>query len=70
MTFPEAIKEIRANKKFSQEDFARALGVSFSTINRWERGHTKPTKLAKRALQDFCNANQIDHIISDIIREA
>ena len=68
--FPEAIKEIRASKKFSQEDFARVLGVSFSTVNRWERGHTKPTKLAKRVLLDFCNTNQIDHIISDVIRDA
>jgi DNA-binding transcriptional regulator YiaG len=70
VTFPEAIKEIRANRKFSQEDLARELGVSFSTVNRWERGHTKPTRLAKRVLLDFCYTNQMDSSISDVIRDA
>jgi putative transcriptional regulator len=38
----------------SQEDLARALGVSFATVNRWENRQVKPSKLAKIQLDDFC----------------
>ena len=38
MRFSNAIKEIRKQCLMSQSDFAKALGVSFSTVNRWETG--------------------------------
>ncbi len=51
---PELVKEIRKQLFLSQEDLARELGVSFTTINRWENGQVKPSKLAKAQLNDFC----------------
>ena len=42
----EELKKLRQQQGWSQEDLARALGVSFATVNRWENGKTKPSRLA------------------------
>lgn len=42
----EQLKALRQQQGWSQEDLARELGVSFSTVNRWENGKAKPSKLA------------------------
>lgn len=39
----------------SQEDLARQLGVSYATVNRWENGHSRPSKLAVAQLSAFCD---------------
>ena len=49
MEFSEKVKEARKRGNFSQEDMAHQLGVSFATVNRWESGKTKPSKLALKA---------------------
>lgn len=36
------IKEIRTKLGLTQEELAQKLNVSFSTVNRWENGKTKP----------------------------
>lgn len=46
----EAIKALRLRSGLSQEDFAHRIGTSFSTVNRWENGHSKPSRLAQRWL--------------------
>lgn len=51
---PEMVKEIRRQMSMSQEDLARELGISFATVNRWENGVVKPSKLAKAQLDNFC----------------
>ena len=51
---PELVKEIRRQLSLSQEDLARELGISFATVNRWENGRVKPSKLAKAQLDNFC----------------
>jgi len=48
------VKEIRRQLSLSQEDLARQLGVSYATVNRWENGLSKPSKLAKAQLKAFC----------------
>jgi len=45
------IKELRLKLGLSQEEFAHKLGVTLSTVNRWEKGHFKPSKLALKALK-------------------
>ncbi|MGH7962701.1 MAG: helix-turn-helix domain-containing protein [Candidatus Binatia bacterium] len=40
---PKAIKGLRQRLHLTQEVFARILGVSFATVNRWENGKTVPT---------------------------
>jgi len=51
---PELVKEVRRQLGISQEDLARELGVSFATVNRWENGKSKPSKLAKAQFDGYC----------------
>ena len=59
MSFSEKVKYVRTELKLSQEELARELGVSFATINRWENGSYNPSRLAKKAFDDFCKENNI-----------
>ncbi|MBE7415172.1 MAG: PilZ domain-containing protein [Deltaproteobacteria bacterium] len=43
---PDDIKRLRYLFGWSQERLARELGVSFSTVNRWEKGRSRPSPLA------------------------
>jgi DNA-binding transcriptional regulator YiaG len=52
--FPALVKRVRKRLGLSQEDLARELGVSFSTVNRWENGKTHPIKVAKSQFDSFC----------------
>ncbi|UKI15310.1 MAG: helix-turn-helix domain-containing protein [Clostridiales bacterium] len=38
----------------SQESLAKELGVSFTTINRWEKGHAKPSILFENRFNKYC----------------
>jgi len=46
----EKVKELRKKKGWAQEDLAREMDVSLSTVQRWERQGAKPTRLARREL--------------------
>ena len=54
------IKTIRQNANMSQEQFAKALGTTTLSINRWENGKTQPSKMAQTQLFEFCKKNNID----------
>jgi putative transcriptional regulator len=58
--FSELVTAIRQQLDVSQEDLARQLGVSFATVNRWESGHSKPSRLARAQLIAFCD-RMIEH---------
>ena len=57
MTYSEEIKRIRQKCFLSQEAFGRELGVSFSSVNRWESGKSKPNL---SAIKDFCDTHNLD----------
>ena len=59
MTFAENIRLARIKLRLTQEELAHVLGVSFATVNRWENGSYNPSRLAKKAFQDFCKNNNI-----------
>ena len=44
-TIPELVLTIRRETGESQEALARRLGVSFATVNAWERGRTEPRRV-------------------------
>lgn len=60
MTYSEEIKKIRQKCFLSQESFARELGVSFSSINRWESGKSKPNMSAMKKIMEFCGSHDLD----------
>ena len=51
MELLEKVKELRRKKRWSQEDLAREIGVSLSTVQRWESKEVNPTRLARRELE-------------------
>ena len=46
----EKVRALRSKKGWTQEDLAREVGVSLSTVQRWEKQGGKPTRLARREL--------------------
>lgn len=44
------VKELRRRKGWAQEDLAREMHVSLSTVQRWESKEVKPSRLARREL--------------------
>ena len=60
MIFSELVKKVRVDLNISQEDLARALDISFATVNRWENGKTEPNRLTKKVFYDFCVQNNIN----------
>lgn len=60
MVLPQKIKEIRLRNFLSQEEFAKRLGVSYATVNRWGTGKTVPNIKALKKLDDYCKTENID----------
>jgi len=48
-----AIAALRRRLNMTQEEFAHAIGVTVSTVNRWENGHIEPSRLARKAMQNL-----------------
>lgn len=59
MEYSLKIKALREKMLLTQEEFASLLGVSFSSVNRWERGHYEPTMKIKRKLNKLFIENKI-----------
>ena len=47
---PAEIRALRAILELTQEQFAAAVGVTCSSVNRWENGHCPPSPLAVKNL--------------------
>ena len=60
MEMCEVIKAIRLQIGISQESFADAIHVAFSTVNRWENNKSTPNRMARALIVDYCEKNGID----------
>lgn len=58
--YQKAVKELRDKMIMTQAEFATLLGVSFTSINRWESGLNKPTTSVKRKIVELCNEHNIE----------
>jgi DNA modification methylase/transcriptional regulator with XRE-family HTH domain len=47
---PSALASIRARTGLSQEALARVLGVSYVSVNRWERGASRPSPAVEQRI--------------------
>jgi DNA-binding transcriptional regulator YiaG len=59
MTLPEYMRKVRRGMEMSQQELAKELRVSYSSINRWENKQVAPSKLARKSFLDFCKARKI-----------
>lgn len=60
MTFAEELRRIRQRSFLSQEAFAKEVNVSFSTVNRWETGKTRPNLMAMKSIKEYCDKNNVE----------
>ena len=57
--YPATIIKLRAILNLSQAALAELLGVSFTSVNRWENGKYEPTRLVKEKIRLICQENSI-----------
>ena len=50
------VRALRDALGMTQEEFAREVGVSFTTVSRWETGRGTPSRLARRQLEQLCDS--------------
>ena len=60
INYAEMILALRVKLNISQQQLGDILGVSFSTVNRWEKGDHEPTLLAKERLKKLFKENNIE----------
>jgi DNA-binding transcriptional regulator YiaG len=48
-----AVRTLRRQLSMTQEEFAHELGITVGTVNRWENGRFRPSKLARATLLEF-----------------
>jgi len=74
----EKIQEILNRTNWSQAQFAREVGVTFATVNRWLRRHTRPHPAQLRQIERLfknivgiipLSENEISQIIEKVERE-
>ncbi|MEH2464072.1 helix-turn-helix domain-containing protein [Nostoc sp.] len=49
----DLIRELRQQLNLFQKQFAAKLGVSFKTVNRWQNGHTVPSNIALKLIEEM-----------------
>lgn len=59
MEFKDQIKYAREKVHMSQQEFAKEIGVAYSSLNRWELGVRKPTYALQRKFYKYCEKNEI-----------
>ena len=59
MDYSKILIKIRAKLNLSQNDPGRMMGVSFTTINRWENNKSIPSRKHVCILENICKENQI-----------
>ncbi|NLI59533.1 helix-turn-helix domain-containing protein [Desulfofalx alkaliphila] len=69
MIISETIKAIRNELKMTQTDFAEAVHVSFSTVNRWENNKVVPNRMARALIIDFCEKNGVSELLIKALKE-
>lgn len=55
----EYVRKLREAMHMTQEQFAHALGITVGTVNRWENGRFRPSKLARGVLMNFALCNGV-----------
>ena len=60
MSLSDEIILIRKKGFCTQMEFAERIGVSFSTVNRWETGKMSPNVSTRKRLKAYCEALNLE----------
>ena len=53
---PAFVKRLRRRLRLTQEQFAREIGVAFSTVHQWENGRRRPQPYPRRRLREMAES--------------
>lgn len=53
------IRHLRRQLGMTQEEFAHSLGITVGTVNRWENGRFRPSKLARATILEFARRHGV-----------
>ena len=59
MTFGAALKQAREELKLTQMELSKEVGISFSSINRYENGKHYPTPIVLNAIRSFFETRNV-----------
>ena len=59
--FKEKVRTLRKKKGWAQEDLAREIDVSLSTVQRWEGKGARPARHSRKQLQRLFQEVGIDN---------
>ena len=62
MKFAERLKDLRTKRGYSQQDLAKKLGISKSTISMLEVGSRQPSKEMMELIADYFNVT-LDYLM-------
>ena len=60
MDYAKIIKTLREELILSQTEFSNLLGISYTTVSRWEQGKNIPTIKLKRKIVELCKQHNIN----------
>lgn len=61
-TFGERLRLLRNNKELSQQDFAKQIGLSKSSVNMYERNDREPNLETLEKIADYFNVD-LDYLL-------
>jgi len=53
------IRALRRELSMTQEELAHELGITVGTVNRWENGRFRPSKLARATIVEFAQRHGV-----------
>lgn len=53
-------KKIRLQAMMTLEEFSKALGLSITSVSKWERGLMRPSLSNQRKIVEFCKERGIE----------
>lgn len=62
----EFTRELRLMTGLTQEQFAATVGVTFSTVNRWENGRAMPSPMAMKLIENILRSLLADATASSL----
>lgn len=68
MTFADAILKLRSERRMSQTQLAKELGVSYTSVNRWENGRSLPTKMMLLVICRYCEEHHLEFSCEEVGR--
>lgn len=68
MTVADAILKLRSERRLSQTQLAKELGVSYTSVNRWENGRSLPTKMMLLVICRYCEEHHLEFSCEEVGR--